>query len=179
MMIKINLLPQKNYGQHGVHPDLVIFPALLVLTFALVGGVFLKNNRDVARLRIETAALRTQVGSLQGICKEFLTMGKERKEIAERIAVIDRIKEGRALASRLLYDLSSLMTDNLWLRKVRKVDTRVDIEGRSIDNESVCTFVEGLSRLSYMKNVELKSVEDVTETGTTVKKFVVEAGAAS
>ena len=47
-------------------------------------------------------------------------MGKERKEIAERIAVIDRIKEGRALAPRLLYDLSSLMTDNLWLRKVRQ-----------------------------------------------------------
>lgn len=179
MMIKINLLPQKNYGQHGVHPDVVIFPAILVLTFALVGGVFLKNNRDVARLRIETAALRTQVGSLQGIYKEFLTMEKERKEIAERIAVIDRIKEGRALAPRLLYDLSSLMTDNLWLKKVRKVDTRIDIEGRSIDNESVCTFVEGLSRLFYMKNVELKSVEDVTETGMTVRKFIVEAGAAS
>jgi type IV pilus assembly protein PilN len=179
MMIKINLLPQKSYGQHGAHPDLVIFPAILVLTFALVGGVFLKNNRDVARLRIETAGLRTKIGSLQGIYKEFLTMEKERKEIAERIAVIDRIKEGRALAPRLLYDLSSLMTDNLWLKKVRKADTRIDIEGRSIDNESVCTFVEGLSRLSYMKNVELKSVEDVTETGTTVRKFVVEAGAAS
>jgi hypothetical protein len=27
------------------------------------------------------------------------------------------------------------MTDNLWLKKVRKVDGRVDIEGRSIDNE--------------------------------------------
>jgi len=62
---------------------------------------------------------------------------------------------------------------------VRKVDTRIDIEGRSIDNESVCTFVEGLSRLFYMKNVELKSVEDVTETGMTVRKFIVEAGAAS
>ena len=60
--------------------------------------------------------------------------------------MIDRIKEGRALAPRLLYDLSSLMTDNLWLKKVRKVDARVDIEGRSIDNESVCTFVEGLSQ---------------------------------
>jgi len=178
-MIKINLLPQKTYGQHGGHPDLIIFPAILVLTLALVGGVFLKNSRDVARLRIETAALHTQIGSLQGIYKEVLIMGRERKEIAERIAVIDRIKEGRAFAPRLLYDLSSLMTDNLWLRKVNKADTRIDIEGRSIDNESVCAFVEGLSRLSYMKNVELKSVEDVTETGTTVRKFVVQASAAS
>jgi type IV pilus assembly protein PilN len=177
-MIKINLLPQKSYGQH-VYPDLLIFPAIFVLTFALVGGVFLKNHRDIARLRAETASLHIQVNSLQDIYKEFLTMGKERKEIAERIAVIDRIKEGRALAPRLLYDLSSLMTDNLWLKILRKLDTRIDIEGRSIDNESVCTFVEGLSRLSYMKNVELKSVEDVTETGTTVRKFVVEAGAAS
>lgn len=178
-MIKINLLPQKSHGQHRVHPDLIIFPTILVLTIACVGGVYLKNNRDVAGLRSETAALRLQVASFRGIYKEFLTMEKEKKEIAERIAVIDRIKQGRALAPRLLYDLSSLMTDNIWLKKVRKVDTKVDIEGRSIDNESVCAFVEGLSRLSYMKNVELKSVEDVKETGTTVRKFVVEAGAAS
>jgi type IV pilus assembly protein PilN len=178
-MIKINLLPQGSHGQHGVHADLFMFPAILVLTFALVGGVFLKNNRDAARLRRDAAALRLQVGSLQGIYNEFLTMGKEKKEIAERIAVIDRIKEGRALASRLLYDLSSLTTDNLWLRKVQKVEMKVDIEGRSVDSESICTFVEGLSRLSYMKSVELKNVEDVTEAGTRVRKFIVEGAAAS
>jgi Tfp pilus assembly protein PilN len=178
-MIKINLLPQKSYGQERFNPDLFIFPAILVLSLALVGGVFLKNNRDAAKLRSETAALRSQAASFQGVYKEFLTMEKEKKEIAARIATIDRIKEGRAFAPRLLYDLSSLTTDNLWFKRVRKVDMKVDIEGRSIDNESICSFVEGLSRLFYMRNVELKSVEDVTETGTTVKKFVVEAGAAS
>jgi type IV pilus assembly protein PilN len=178
-MIKINLLPQRSYGQDGFRSDLFIFPAILVLTCALVGGVFLKNNRDVARLRSDAAALRLQAASLQGIYKEFLAMGKEKKEIAERVAVIDRIKEGRALASRLLYDLSSLTTENLWLRKVHKVEMKFDIEGRSIDNESICGFVEGLSRLSYMKNVELKSVEDVTEAGMTVKKFILVGGAAS
>ncbi len=178
-MIKINLLPQKSYGKHIFHPDLYIFPVILVLTFALVGGIFLKNNRDVARLRSDAAALRLQVASLQGIYKEFLAMAKEKQEIARKIAVIDRIKEGRALAPRMLYDLSSLTTDNLWLKKVNKVEMKVDIEGRSIDNESICAFVEGLSRLSYMKNVELKSVEDVTEAGTTVRKFIVAGGAGS
>ncbi len=178
-MIKINLLPQRGHGERRFCPDLFLFSAILALTLVLVGAVFLKNNRDAARLRTEAAALHVQVASLQGIYKEFLTMEKERKEIAERIAVIDRIKEGRAFAPRLLYDLSSLATENLWLKRVRKVETRVDIEGRSIDNESICAFVEGLSRLSYLKNVELKSVEDMTEAGTTVKKFVVEGGAAS
>ncbi len=178
-MIKINLLPQRSHGQHKFYPDLFIFPAILVLTVALVGGIFLKNNRDVARLRSDAAALHAQIGSLQSIYKEFLTIGKDKKEIAERIAVINRIKEGRGLAPRLLYDLSSLTTDNLWLKKVHKIDMKVDIEGRSIDNESICTFVEGLSRLSYMRNVELKSVEDVTEAGTTVRKFIVVGGAAS
>jgi hypothetical protein len=79
----------------------------------------------------------------------------------------------------MLFDLSSLAKGNLWLKKLRKDETKVDLEGRSIDNESICTFVEGMSKLPYMKDVELKSVEDLTETGMTVKKFLVEGSVAS
>ncbi|MGD0229286.1 MAG: PilN domain-containing protein [Syntrophorhabdales bacterium] len=173
-MIKINLLPKKEYGKREFDADISILVVILVLTFALVGGIYLKNSRDVSRMRAEMADLDRQRESLRGVYKEFADIEKQKKELAARIAVIDRIREGRALAPRMLYDLSSLMTDNLWLKKLRKDDSKLDIEGRSTDNESICSFVEGLSRLSYMKDVELKSVEDVAESGTTVKKFLVE-----
>jgi type IV pilus assembly protein PilN len=173
-MIKINLLPRKEYEKKRVDHDLYVLLAVLALTFALVAGIALKNRRDVTHLRAEMAALTTQRDSLQGVYKEFLSMEKQKKEIVARIAVIDKIKEGRALPPKILYDLSSLVTENLWFRKVHKDNGKFSLEGRSIDNESICSFVEGLSKLPYMKDVELKSVEDVTDAGTTVKKFLVE-----
>jgi Tfp pilus assembly protein PilN len=92
--------------------------------------------------------------------------------------VIEKIKEGRAVAPRILYDLSTLTKENVWLKRVSKDETKFSLEGRSIDNESICEFVESLSKLPYMTNVELKSVEDAAEGDATVKKFIVEAGVA-
>ena len=74
----------------------------------------------------------------------------------------------------MLSDLSSIVKDNLWLKRVRKDDKKLEIEGRSTDNESVCDFVERLSKLPYLKDLELRSIEDVGEGGITVKKFLLD-----
>ena len=57
---------------------------------------------------------------------------------------------------------------------LRKDGTKLHIEGRSIDNESICDFVERLSKLPYVTDLELRSVEDTAEGGITVKKFVID-----
>jgi type IV pilus assembly protein PilN len=105
--------------------------------------------------------------------KEYLSLEKQKKEMSTRIAVIGKIKEGRALAARIVYDLPSLAKERVWLKRFKKDEDRFDLEGRALENESVADFVEKLSKIPYAKNVELKSVEDVTEEGVLVKKFLV------
>jgi type IV pilus assembly protein PilN len=173
-MIKINLLPRKKRERRGINLDIYILITTLVVSLAVVGGVFLKNTRDIGRTRDEIESLKQQAKALEPIRKEFLTLEKDKKAVADKLTVIARMKEGRALPPRMLYDLSSLMKDNLWLKRLRKDEKKLEIEGRSIDNESVCDFVEHLSRLPYLKDLELKSVEDVGEGGMTVKKFIVD-----
>ena len=84
-----------------------------------------------------------------------------------------------AIAPRIFYDLSSIMKENVWLKKVAKDEGRFELEGRSLDNESICEFVESLSKLPYFTNIELKSVEDVNEADMTVKKFIVDGRVSS
>ena len=178
-MIRINLLPAKKRKEKVSRQVSFRFSVIPLLALAVAGGIFAKNARDLARLRAQDGAFISQRASLDGVYKEFLGIERQKREMAERIALIDRIKEGRAVVPKMLFDLSSLAKGNLWLKKLRKDETKVDLEGRSIDNESICTFVEGMSKLPYMKDVELKSVEDLTETGMTVKKFLVEGSVAS
>ena len=178
-MIKINLLPKREHRRRTGNFELYILATVLVLSCALVGGVYLRNEKALRSLRSDLTAAKSQRDALQGEYKEFLALEKEKKEIAVRIAAIDRISKGRAIAPRMLYDLSSLVTENVWLKKLRKEEEKFDLEGRSVDNESLCSFVEHLSKLPYLKGVELKSVEDVTETGVTIKKFIVEGGVTS
>ncbi len=111
--------------------------------------------------------------------KEFASLERDKKEVRSRIGVINKIKEGRAVVPRILYDLSSIIKENVWLKKVVKDEGRFELEGRSLDNESICEFVERLSKLPYFTNIELKSVEDVNEGEMTVKKFIVDGGVTS
>ena len=86
------------------------------------------------------------------------------------------MKAGRALAARILYDLPSIMRDNVWLKRFKKDGGLFELEGRSLENESIAEFVERLSKTPYYRNVELKNIEDVTEEGVVVKKFIVQGG---
>jgi Tfp pilus assembly protein PilN len=141
-MIKINLLPKTKRERKGSNLDLYVLVATLVVSVGAVGGFYVKNTRDIERNRSEIASLKHQIKELEPVQKEFLSLEKDKKNVVAKLAVITRMKEGRALPPRMLYDLSSIVKDNLWLRRVKKDDKKLEIEGRSMDNESVCDFVE-------------------------------------
>ena len=176
--IKINLIPGKIRRKKERGFDLHVLIGGLILCALIMGGVYVKNARDMSRLQKEFAATKQQEAALQAMYREFQSLERDKNEIKARLAVIDKIKEGRAIAPRILYDLSSLTKENVWLKRLSKDETKFSLEGRSVDNESICEFVESLSKLPYMTGVELRSVEDVTEGDAVVKKFIVEAGVA-
>ncbi len=173
-MIKINLLPTRKRERKALNVDLYILLGVLVVSCALIGGFYLSNHREINRLQTDLAGLKQQSALLQSVRTEFASLEKDKKEISNRLAVINKMSEGRALAPRMLYDLSALVKNNMWLKRFRKDETRIEVDGRSLDNESICEFVERLSKLPYVKSVDLKSVEDTSEGGITVKKFLIE-----
>ena len=173
-MIKINLLPVKARKKTQVNRDLFLFIAMLVLGLGLVGVVYVNNMKDLSRTQKEIGATKQAVARLQDIYKEYQSIEKQKKEIERRIAVIDQIKEGRPLASRVLYDLPSVVKENVWLTKYKKDGEKFELEGRSLENESIADFIDKLSKIPYYRNVELKTAEDVTEQGIVVKKFIVQ-----
>jgi type IV pilus assembly protein PilN len=174
-MIKVNLLPIKT-RKKSAHGDLILFVVMLVVGFGSVGAVYFKNVKDISNTRSEIARSKEAVVALQGVYKDYETIQREKKEIERRISVIDDMKAGRALAARILYDLPSIMRDNVWLKRFKKDGGLFELEGRSLENESIAEFVERLSKTPYYRNVELKNIEDVTEEGVVVKKFIVQGG---
>lgn len=178
-MIKINLVPTTIQKKREVNFEVKLLVGTLIFTFLLIGSVYLKNMKDIGRLENETRLARQQIAAMQPIYRQFMTLERDKKEMSKRIGVINRIREGRAVVPRIFYDLSAIMKENVWLKKVVKDEEHIELEGRSLDNESICEFVERLSKLPYFRGIELKSVEDVKEGEQAVKRFVVNGGVAS
>jgi type IV pilus assembly protein PilN len=172
-MIRVNLLPKK-VRKEAFKSDLLLFLLLIVIAFVVATGMYFRNAREITRLKTDVAQTKQSIASMEKFYKEYLALEKQKKEMSTRISLIQKIKEGRALAARILYDLPSLVRESVWIKRFKKDEERFDLEGRALENESVSDFVEKLSKIPYAKDVELKSVEDVTEEGVVVKKFVVQ-----
>jgi type IV pilus assembly protein PilN len=171
-MIKINLLPRKIQREIATY-DLLLFCVMLVITLAISGGIYAKTSYDISYMKRDIQNKQREIDSLQSIYREYLSIEKDKKEINRRIGIIEGIKEGRALPARIMYDLPGLLKESVWLKRFKKDENRFELEGRSLESESISDFLERLAKVPYVRNVELKSVEDSTEDGMTVKKFTV------
>ena len=172
-MIKINLLPKKPIRaafKYEIHVFILIF-ILNLLAIALIYSI---NARSISNLKSNIEKAKREIASLDPIHREYLAMEQEKKEIQRRIQAINTIKQGRALAARTLYDLTSIVKESLWLKSFKKTENKFELEGRSIENEAISSLMESLSKVPYLSGVELKSVEDATEQGLVLKKFVIQ-----
>lgn len=172
-MIRINLLPAKTKKDLFKH-DLYMFFSVMVIALLAFGGLYYCNTNETTKRKTMIENTKKEIHNLQQTYKEYLAMEQEKKEIQRRIKAIDSIKEGRVLAARTLYDLSGIMKDNVWIKSFRKTEDKFELEGRSLENESISMLVEALSKVPYIRNVELKVVEDAPmEDDFVLKKFVI------
>jgi Tfp pilus assembly protein PilN len=172
-MIKINLLPKKS-AKPLMRVDLYLLLFVCFLNFAIIMGIYWTNVSSIAGSRSSIEKAKKEIAGLDRVYKEYLRMENEKKEIERRLKALENLKEGRVLAARTLYDVSGVIKDRVWLKTIKKTDEIFEIDGRSLENESISDFVETLSAIPYLRNVELKRVEDVSEDGLVIKKFLIQ-----
>ena len=172
-MIKINLIPFKRKRASTLIKDIRDFVILLILVCVGFGLYYYKLSNEIEEQRSNVATIKKEINSLQPIAQEYKQIQDAKNEIQRRIQTLNQLKSGRALAARSLYDISSIIKEGVWIKSFKKTDTKFEIEGRSFVNESISDFIESFSKMPYISNVELQSVQDVNEEGLTIKKFII------
>jgi Tfp pilus assembly protein PilN len=172
-MIKINLLPFKRKRASSLTKDIRDFVILLVVVCLGFGYYYYTLINEIEDHKSKIQIIKKEINSLQPIAQEYQAILEAKKEIQARIQTLNKLKSGRALAARSLYDISSIIKEGVWIKSFKKTDNKFEIDGRSFVNESISDFIESLSKMPYITNVELKNVQDVNEEGLTIKKFVI------
>jgi Tfp pilus assembly protein PilN len=172
-MIRINLLPEEP-PKNVFKLDFLLLLLVTAIAVAVLGLFYLGNEQEISRQRQAISDAKKQIASLDKFYQEYMTIEKEKKEIQRRIQAIEGLKRGRALTARTLYDLTTLTKDTVWLRNFRKNEGNFELEGRALDAEAVSQLMESLLKVPYIKNVELKILENTSDEGLEVKKFVIQ-----
>jgi type IV pilus assembly protein PilN len=152
---------------------------ILVLGVAGIGYWYLSLTREEARVEEEISAAQTEVARLRPIIAEVSQFEARRKQLQERVQLIEQLRKGQGVPVQLLDQVSRSLPDMLWLTSMQQTGGDVTIEGRSTTLVALSDFVGNLGNTSFFKK-PIEIVDSQVETsqqavGPEVIKFTVKA----
>jgi type IV pilus assembly protein PilN len=157
-MIKINLLPTKKKAPKKVI-DLQqqVLLALLVIIFSLiVMAYFWKRQQNlIASLQQEKTAAEARIRKQDDMLKEVKNVEEERKKVAGKIEVIEKLKKNQSGPVRLLDELSSALPKGVNLASLTENNNFISIDGVAFTNDDIVRFVDNLKASPLLSDVML------------------------
>jgi len=156
-MIKINLLSEgkrpaavrKARGAGEVR-DLALWMLLLgaLLGVLAAGGYWWYLNGKLQEKQEEVAQAQKEVDALQAVIKEVEDFKKKKKNLADKIAIINDLKSNQRGPVRVMDYISRALPELLWLDRLKMNASTIEIEGRAFNPNAVANFMDNLDKVS-------------------------------
>lgn len=173
-MIKINLLPVRAARKkEAVQRHLVLFIAGLLTVF-LVGFVFYRTKAgELAEVLHTNQLLVDEIENLKKIIGEVDEYKEQEALLERKLEVIRTLKANKTGPVHMLDELSMNIPEKLWLTGLDEAEGRVTLDGISINNEVIATFMSRLEESQYFTEVYLVSIERELMQDLNLKRFTI------
>lgn len=174
-MIKINLLPyREKEKKENIKRQIIIISGslLLFILILLTGHIYLNMTIGDLEDKIKEAeaklvVLDKKVGDIEGF-------KKDKKELEQKLAVINTLEVNRFFPIRMLDELNMLVpTKDLWLDKVAETGKALRIEGVARDNAILSRFMRNLERAGFVQSVDLVVSKEKDFSSVKLQQFVL------
>ncbi|MBV8199147.1 MAG: PilN domain-containing protein [Acidobacteria bacterium] len=179
-MIKINLLSEgkrpaavrKAKTPGAASQDIAMW---MLLVGAFIGvlaaaGYWWYLNSKLKEKQEEVVQAQKEVDALQAVIKEVEDFKRKKKNLADKIAVINELKSNQRGPVRVMDYISRALPELLWLDRLKMTASSIEIEGRAFNPNAVANFMDNLDKVPEFKEPVLK---DTSAQGNGVYKFLV------
>jgi len=159
-MIRINLLPiRAAKKKEEVKRQLTLFITGLVLI--LGAGLFVYQGKKSILTEVETvnSKLEREIADLKKVIGEVDEYKAQQERLEQKLGVIRALKANKTGPVHMLDELALRIPEKLWLTSIDQVDTKATIEGISVNNEVIATFMSRLEESDYFTEVYLVSIQ--------------------
>jgi type IV pilus assembly protein PilN len=187
-MIRINLLGQarpKPAGK-GVPVEstvrVVFFLLAVGIAIVVLFVVYMRQTRELDDVNRRIADLQAEKSRLQAVKVQVDQFEREKAVLQQRINVIETLQKNRTGGQDLLTAVADTVvrTETLWLTKLDRKGSALDIEGEAGSINAVANFLAQMKRTGYFDKIEIKEAkENDLETGVQTFAFTVTAVIAS
>jgi type IV pilus assembly protein PilN len=173
-MIKINLLPTKKKPPKKVI-DLqqqVIFAVLVLALVLMALGYYWKTQNDrIATLENEKMAAEKKIADQNNMLKEVKNVEEERKQVSEKIDIIEKLKKNQTGPVLLLDAVSTALPKGVNLSSLSESSNNVSIDGEAFTNDDVVRFIDNLKASPLLKDVMLLETSQIKQDKIDVYRY--------
>ena len=154
-MIRINLLVERravkavSKGFQAGQKITVIGSLLLVLTLVGVGWRYWAIGQQEAEVAREVAAAQREEQRLAEILKQVLEFEARKKQLEQRVALIDELRKGQNAPVHMIDQVSRALPEMTWLTNLTQKDYILTLQGRCLSLTSLSDFVGNLEASRY------------------------------
>ncbi len=180
-MIKINLLPTTGKDKSkkkkspkkvtGLQQQLIL--GGLILAVVLVGMWFFWNRQKniIAALQRDKASAEAKLQQQEIILSEVKNVEEEKKNVAEKIAIIEQLKKNQSGPVRLLDEISKALPLGVNIVSLTESSNIVSLQGQAFTNNDVVRFVDNLKASRLLTNVMLLETSQTTVEKTEIYNY--------
>lgn len=173
-MIKINLLPTKRKVSKKIselQQQMVLGGLLLILTGIIIGFFWMNLNARIARLEQEKRLAEVKIQEQKKMLREVATIEAERKQVQDKINIIEQLKKNQTGPVRLLDEVSKALPEGVSISSLVESGGQVDIGGDAFTNEIIVRFVDNLKASPLLEDVFLMETRRVSVASVDVYRY--------
>ncbi len=178
MMIRINLLPVRAVKKREMGRQYLVV-AVFGLVVALGGNFywFYSRDADLTLRQTKLADTNRRIEELQKVIGEVNNINKRKKEVQEKLDVLEQLRKKRSGPVRLLDALATCIPKKVWLSDFAEAQNNVKLNGQAESHEDVSEFMKGLSNIVWTPRGMGRVVERKRDSPTVRVELLTGEGA--
>ncbi len=173
-MIRINLLPAGEEKFLASARIFLIFSAVMLL---ILLGIIFANSQVLAERERESKdrldEADREIANLKQIIGKINELKEKKTKLQEKINMIIKLQEENIGPVRVFDEVSlKLPSTKIWIESIGLSGGRMQLEGKSLENQEVANFMKQLESSMFFTKVELQRVlKDSAVNNVVVLKY--------
>lgn len=174
-MIKINLLSvvkakkARKADQAKVQFFLGVMSLVAVGLLAGWGWIWLDSK--IASLTDEKGKKQRELTELQEKVKEVESLEAQKKNLEDKIKIIEQLKKNQSGPVVLLEELSKTLPSRVWVTSLVESQGKIDLEGKATTNAELVEFVDNMKSSGHFTDIQFLESRAAIESNLTVFTF--------
>ncbi|MFT6732015.1 MAG: type IV pilus assembly protein PilN [Polaribacter sp.] len=175
-MANINLLPWREEERAERQRQFVSLLGLVaVLGVLIMYSVFSFFGNEIDNQRSRNSFLQTQIRQLDTKIKEITTLEEERKELVDRMKLIQDLQKSRPQIVRLFDEIVTKMPEGMNLQQIERKGDNVIFTGIAESAPRISNFMRALATSQWIRKPDIDDIAEDRDSGAGRKNFTLSA----